>query len=605
MDLDKTPVTDSQIQGGEKTEQTHGTSQDQTRSSSKESEAARIVQRTYRGHRTRRELNGLTLSPSARWTEVCAHSNNLQPLSPLIKTDSFLVFVFQAIKEARYRNLTTPHSRTGTLNAADPNGYTSPPSSPSSPSPRKQWRRIGSIVHRATGSDEDLQPDDTLAPSSPTEHPARLQARAKTAQTMDLAYFLEMVDLHHRYGSNLRKYHQEWKRNPTRENFFYWLDHGEGKGVSLQNCPRERLEKMRVRYLGREERRHYEVMVGKDGRLCWRRNGVRVDTGKDWRDSVEGIVRLEDEAEEPGEERDFDAGSLISSGGSSFEGESPLGEEKKEQPDPDKTMESPGLKGWMHESRKKILAHRPFGREQKRPAEKTEEEKQREAEEKQQRKRLKNRKWIFVHSPFHVLTPIQHSITKPSSQVADTSHTLYIGIKQSGAFQHSSFLHGSRVSAAGIIEVHDGQLQFLQPRSGHYKPPASSFLAFIHSLQEKGVDMSLTSLPKSYAVLLGLETYGRGMNAVGKVKKKIGVGKKAEDEGGSEEEMEREKKREREREKERRRGWGWERQGKAQEKGGEEEPQLAEMYGGKGKDGGSGKTGLRSLGPGLGGWGAL
>ena len=45
------------------------------------------------------------------------------------------------------------------------------------------------------------------------------------------------------------------------------------------------------------------------------------------------------------------------------------------------------------------------------------------------------------------------------TQVADTAYNLYIGIKQSGAFQHSSFLHGGRVSAAGLIKVHNGKLK--------------------------------------------------------------------------------------------------------------------------------------------------
>ena len=44
-------------------------------------------------------------------------------------------------------------------------------------------------------------------------------------------------------------------------------------------------------------------------------------------------------------------------------------------------------------------------------------------------------------------------------QVADSKNNLYIGIKQAGAFQHSSFLHGARVSAAGLITVKDGQLR--------------------------------------------------------------------------------------------------------------------------------------------------
>ena len=113
---------------------------------------------------------------------------------------------------------------------------------------------------------------------------------------MDLSYFLEMVDLHHRYGSNLRKYHAEWKSRPTNENFFFWLDFGEARNLDLENCSRKRLDDMRVRYLNREERMLYEVVVGDGGKLIWRKDGERVDTTDAWRDSVEGIVRVGDPA---------------------------------------------------------------------------------------------------------------------------------------------------------------------------------------------------------------------------------------------------------------------------------------------------------------------
>ena len=99
-------------------------------------------------------------------------------------------------------------------------------------------------------------------------------------------------------GSNLRKYHAEWKSNDTQENFFYWLDYGAGKDISLHTCPRERLDKEQVRYLSREERMNYLVMVDEEGRLCWKRNGVRINTTAQWRDSVQGIVPVEGEAPE-------------------------------------------------------------------------------------------------------------------------------------------------------------------------------------------------------------------------------------------------------------------------------------------------------------------
>ncbi len=97
-------------------------------------------------------------------------------------------------------------------------------------------------------------------------------------------------------GSNLRKYHAVWKNSNTHENFFYWLDYGGGKDISLENCPRESLDKDQVRYLSREERLNYLVMVDGEGRLCWKRNGLRIDTTAEWRDSVNGIVPVGDEA---------------------------------------------------------------------------------------------------------------------------------------------------------------------------------------------------------------------------------------------------------------------------------------------------------------------
>ena len=154
---------------------------------------------------------------------------------------------------------------------------------------------------------------------------------------MDLSYFLEMVDMKHRYGSNLRKYHARWKEDDTNENFFYWLDRGEGKDVEVDKCSRERLENMQVRYLGKEDRRFYEVVVDKEGKLCWRKDGVRVDTTDAWRDSVHGIVRQDDPTPAWAHNRPaFLRGSSESSGMSSEEANaavsppaSPVGEGKE------------------------------------------------------------------------------------------------------------------------------------------------------------------------------------------------------------------------------------------------------------------------------------
>ncbi len=91
--------------------------------------------------------------------------------------------------------------------------------------------------------------------------------------------------------------------------------------------------------------------------------------------------------------------------------------------------------------------------------------------------------------------------------VADTSFRLFIGIKQSGAFQHSSFLRGARVAAAGLIKIKRGQIRKISPLSGHYAPPLKNFEEFLKSLKEHGADLSRLNVSRSYAVLLGLEGY--------------------------------------------------------------------------------------------------
>lgn len=163
---------------------------------------------------------------------------------------------------------------------------------------------MGKIARRAGGSEDSSlsssdESNNDKSYASPKEARRRQklaekQERNKSAKQMDLSYFLEMIDVKHRYGSNLRKYHAEWKSRPTNENFFYWLDYGEGEDVEVEKCSRERLENMQVRYLGREDRRLYEVIVDTDGKLCWRKDGVRVDTTDQWRDSIKGIVRVRD-----------------------------------------------------------------------------------------------------------------------------------------------------------------------------------------------------------------------------------------------------------------------------------------------------------------------
>lgn len=380
-----------------------------------------------------------------------------------------------AIREAQFREATRPRARSNvdSANLTDLSTDTSGSQRPLTA--RENWKKA-SLVARRAGHDDLLSDSSSILSSSDEQASpeARVDTRAKRekadsikkneARMMGLQYFLEMVDLKHRYGSHLRSYHEEWKKSDTKENFFFWLDYGEGRNIELDACPRERLDRERVRYLSREERQHYLVEVDQDGRLCWAKNGERIDTTESYRDSMLGIVPRDDPTptfnptgqpeQEPTLET-VDSSNSYSSLESSREADRAA---KYATPGFDNTQ---GLKKVTHISASTIV-------------------------NKMLRKSVRKNTWIFV---------------------ADTSFRLYIGIKDSGAFQHSSFLQGGRVSAAGLIKIKKGRLASLSPLSGHYRPPASNFRAFVHNLRITGVDMSHVSISKSYAVLVGLETY--------------------------------------------------------------------------------------------------
>ncbi|KAG5946257.1 hypothetical protein E4U53_006607 [Claviceps sorghi] len=427
-------------------------------------QAAQVIQKTFRGYRARRELQGYSLSASTRWVA--------------------------AVREAQFRQSTKPRgSAVGGAAAGDARVLgLDDPVDYRPVSARQKWKRASLVARRAghdatesdSDSDSDSDPESgsdregaSLSPEARLADKQRRDRdkaeRRQAARMMGLQYFLEMVDSKHRYGSNLRMYHEEWKKSDTTENYFYWLDYGEGRNIELDTCPRDRLAREQVRYLSREERQYYLVRSDAQGRLCWAKNGARIDTTERFRDSIHGIVPVDDPtpAFSPGEaaqhvhllgtdnKHDHDSSDSDSSAESRREADRAA---KYADASFD---ESKGVRRVTHISASTIFNQLL-------------------------RKSVKKNTWIFV---------------------ADTSFRLYVGIKDSGAFQHSSFLQGSRVSAAGLIRVKNGRLSSLSPLSGHYRPPASNFRAFVRNLKHEGVDTSHVSISKSYTILVGLETY--------------------------------------------------------------------------------------------------
>ncbi|KAL2443606.1 hypothetical protein ABEF95_007736 [Exophiala dermatitidis] len=412
--------------------------------------AAILIQKTYRGHRTRRQMKGFGLDASTRW--------------------------YEALRDAQYRAATTPRPPAG----AD--GNESAPDAAGKPTgistAREKWSRAAQIARRAGA-------DDRSPSVSDEDEDDGEGGMKKTAKMMDLQYFLEMVDQRHRYGSNLRKYHNYWKTQDTDQSFFYWLDQGHGKEVDLPECSRARLDREQVRYLSREERMNYLVKVDEEGRLVWAKNGQRVWTKDElYKDSINGIVPVSDRTPEfkynvPPEDDADDSGSSTTSMGEPEHADDDGGNvapDEGERYVNEEFHRAKGVSKVKHVSAAVLFNHMI------------------------RNSLKKGHKWIFV---------------------ADTSFRLYIGYKQSGAFQHSSFLHGARILAAGLIKVKDGQLRKLSPLSGHYRPPAANFRAFVYSLREQGVDMSRVSISRSYAVLVGLETYVRSRKRLKALEDKV------------------------------------------------------------------------------------
>lgn len=329
--------------------------------------AASNIQRTYRGYRTRRELKGHGLSASTRWVE--------------------------AVKDAQYQKLTSPTEPENEDGAEKPqdNGQSISPA-------RAHWHFAGQVARRAGADNPHSTSSDTsgseigMASANISEKQKQRHDRVKArnrkvpaSKMMDLQYWLELVDQRHRHGSNLRKYHNYWKSQPTRQNFFYWLDYGEGKDFELPDRPRQKLESEQVRYLSKEERQNYLVKVDDQGRLCWAKNGDRITTKDEfYRDSVQGIVPRGDST--PKFKSNIPAATESVS---ESDGEGQSDSEDAEHYTNEDFHAALGPQKVAHVSPAVIFNHLI-------------------------RENMKTNKWIYV---------------------ADTSFRLFIGIKQPGAFQ--------------------------------------------------------------------------------------------------------------------------------------------------------------------------
>ncbi|KAL5676921.1 hypothetical protein ACJX0J_013052, partial [Zea mays] len=105
------------------------------------------------------------------------------------------------------------------------------------------------------------------------------QGLSRDGKALKLAFqhWIEAIDPRHRYGHNLHFYYDEWCQSQAGQPFFYWLDVGEGKDLDLPECPRALLKMQCIRYLGPQEREHYEYII-KEGKVIHKQSGEPLDT---------------------------------------------------------------------------------------------------------------------------------------------------------------------------------------------------------------------------------------------------------------------------------------------------------------------------------------
>ncbi|XP_076881978.1 IQ domain-containing protein IQM6-like [Bidens hawaiensis] len=95
--------------------------------------------------------------------------------------------------------------------------------------------------------------------------------------------------------------------------------------------------------------------------------------------------------------------------------------------------------------------------------------------------------------------------------VLSTSMVLYIGTKQKGKFQHSSFLAGGATISAGRLVIRDGILEAVWPHSGHYLPTEENFDAFMSFLEQHHVDLHAVKKSPDDGEEVSFEVAGFGM----------------------------------------------------------------------------------------------
>ncbi|SJX61784.1 uncharacterized protein SRS1_12768 [Sporisorium reilianum f. sp. reilianum] len=390
-----------------------------------------------------------------------------------------------------------------------------------------------------------------------------IQESKVLTKRMEDQNWLEMLDPKHRYGSNLKHYHRYWNtKADTKQNFLHWLDEGEGKDLSLEECSRSKLESERISYLTADQRRNYMTYIDNDaaspspshleelraqlkhsgkGRLRWCRTGELVNTSKydhgdlgkgrgvalrqsqEWQDAIATgdvceVVR-DDKIKFRRTNSNDSSDSFTSHSSSSDEALSSKDSRssRSEQHDSGST---PTSSAQGASSTPRVKAN-PDEKQQ------TRKEKLLEKANLGPKYLIKQQLGLYPSADRQQIVK-GHSVqadgqadatSRPDALirrrkadtwifVTDLSYNMYIGIKQRGRFQHSSLLAGSLVTVAGVLKIKDGVIVSIYPWSGHYRSSSQHFEEFVRRLQQRGLDTSQINVTKSKWVIEVVNRYG-------------------------------------------------------------------------------------------------
>ncbi|GAX83166.1 hypothetical protein CEUSTIGMA_g10592.t1 [Chlamydomonas eustigma] len=297
-------------------------------------------------------------------------------------------------------------------------------------------------------------------------------------------------------------------------NFFLWLDHGDGRSLDLGDLPggvsRSKLESERVRYLTPNELPNYEVVVERStGLLLYKASGQLLHTF--------GLVSSGGAIEhaEPSKKKlivSLPGNSETQLEGSAWDSFVQNSAEALVPTSSSSTLDVPlsSRNSTVHEalvptsssstldvplsSRNSTVHEAQHSSADADPKASTSKVDERESPLNQQDGHpLPEGPQEEVRDTTEAGDSKVDDASKESTKwiwVVGSSGRLYVHPKVRGKFHHSSFVRGSVVLAAGNMLVHHGRLVGLTADSGHYWPQPGHFRWFYDRLDQQGADLS-------------------------------------------------------------------------------------------------------------------